>query len=371
MPFYLYVGQAVPLNKILNFKLIIKKQEKFMEKNEKNIDSEFLQVKLNIQNENFGFDTEKMISCKKCSRKSPPNRTKCLYCGNEFDQSQLNSDLIKPNLRNLESWENGFNLIYLPTGKKFLDEEIREISDLLNAERGCFEQIVENNEIIPFARIESKAEAELVRERFIKKGFEIEIVSDEDLNLKISNKRLRKVEFVNDKICLTLFNSNEIISILLEDLVLIVIGSVFEKKLESVEKYNKSKENKPISIDETGRDEKIIDLYTKQETIGYRILMNGFDFSGLGNEMSILASENIMKMFEKLKKTASRAKVSETYDIKRALIGKVWQIEEINDSQGMDKKGIGNFNLKKTVKNSNLSQFTKYSRLQRFFYEKK
>ena len=43
-----------------------------------------------LRAESEGFESEEMISCKKCKRNNPPNRLKCMYCGVEleFDASQ-------------------------------------------------------------------------------------------------------------------------------------------------------------------------------------------------------------------------------------------------------------------------------------------
>ncbi len=336
-----------------------------MNNNGKNFDSEEWLNDLPIQVETTGFQAEEMFSCKKCGRKSPPNRAKCFYCGENFDLDVLQTDLIKPNLRKLELWENGFNLIYTANSQNVGETEIREISNLLNAEKDFLKTIVENKEPLPFARLESEAEAEIVRKKLAKKGFETKIISDEVLDLKSPVRRLRKIEFENEKLKITLFNTSEIIEIFCEDLILLVSGSVYEKKTETIEKRVKSKESKTLSVDETAKDEKIIDLYTLDDRIGFRILTNGFDFSGLGKDMSFLAFENIGKYFEKLKNFAPNARASDNYNRIRNLLGEIWEVEQINDAGGVIKKGIGNINLNKTAISTNLAQFTKYSRFQR------
>ncbi len=336
-----------------------------MNKNDKNFDPAEWLNDLPVQNETVAFKADEMLLCKKCGRKSPPNRAKCLYCGENFDLREIQADFIKPNMRKLESWESGFNLIYIPNRQEFDEIKIREISSLLSLEKDFIQKLVEIKESLPIARIESKMEAEIIREKLSVKDFETSIISDEILDLKTPQKRLRKIEFEDEKIKLILFNTAEIVEIPSEDLSLIISGSVYQKKTETVEKRVKSRETKTLSIDETAKDEKIIDIYTKHDKIGYRILTSGFDFSCLENQMSFLAFENIGKVFEKLKEFAPDAKTSENYNRIRHLLGEVWEIEEVNDSRGVLKKGIGNINLNKTAISTNLAQFTKYSRLQR------
>jgi hypothetical protein len=333
-----------------------------MVKNEKNDDSS---VNPSVQNEIAAFQSDEMILCKKCSRKSPPNRMQCFYCGEHFEISEVQSDLIKPNLRKLEAWENGFNLIYLAKQREINETETRKISNLLNLEKDFLNKLFENGEFLPIIRLESLRDVEIVKEKLSKKGLETTIVKDDKLDLKNPLRRLRKIELEDEKIKLTLFNKAETIEIAREDLVLIISGSIYEKTQETVEKYIKSKENKTLSVDETAKDEKIVDIYSRNDLRGFRILTNGFDFSCLGNEMSFLAFENIVKIFEKLKLFAPNARAVENYNKIRNLVGEIWEIEAINQSRGVSKKGIGNFNLNKATIITNINQFTRFSRLQR------
>src|SRR5688572_4940919 len=103
-----------------------------MNKNDKNFDSAEWMKDLPVRNEIPAFAADEMISCQKCGRKSPPNRAKCFYCSAPLDSKQIQTEKIKSNLRKLESWENGFNLIYSANRQDVNEAEIREISNLLN-----------------------------------------------------------------------------------------------------------------------------------------------------------------------------------------------------------------------------------------------
>ena len=77
---------------------------------EKNQPGELLQD-LPVQTESIAFKPEEMISCAKCERTNPPNRLNCLYCGGELEIPEAQSKFLKPNLRKLENWEKGFNVV--------------------------------------------------------------------------------------------------------------------------------------------------------------------------------------------------------------------------------------------------------------------
>lgn len=336
-----------------------------MEKNEKIIDSDELLKDLTVQSEINAFSSSEMVACKKCGRKSPPNRAKCLYCGEAFESTQINRDLLKPNLRKLENWENGINLIYQFSEQSISEEVFRDVSNLIGLEIEILKKIAESGENLPIVRLESQTEAEIIGKKLSDKGIRTTIVSDENLQIKVAPTRLRKLEFNDESLILTLFNTNETVEVLQDELSLIVCGSIYQKKMETVEKYEKSKENKMLSVGEVSKDEKIIDIYIKNNEFGYRIFTSGFDFSFLGKEMSFLAVENMLKLPEKLKSFAPNSKISENYDRIRPLLREVWEIEEIKDSGGISHKGIGKLNINKMTTVSNLSQFTKFSRLQR------
>ena len=98
---------------------------------EKNNADEWLKD-LPVQAENPAFKPEEMILCAKCRRTNPPTRLACFYCGAPLEISEAQSKNLKPNLRKLEIWEKGFNLILTPDAQTFNNEKSAEIAKLLN-----------------------------------------------------------------------------------------------------------------------------------------------------------------------------------------------------------------------------------------------
>lgn len=120
-----------------------------------------------------------------------------------------------------------------------------------------------------------------------------------------------------------------------------------------------------LDATETASDEMLIDIYGKDDQIGFRIEQKGFDFSCLGDEKKILAAQNIKLLVEKLKRFAPNAKVSEDYLKVREFLGEIWEVEHRKDSQGLKRHSFGKFDFSNLATSNNLGQFTKYSRLQR------
>ena len=48
-------------------------------------------------------------------------------------------------------------------------------------------------------------------------------------------------------------------------------------------------------------DELVLDIYSTEHPLRFRVMPSGFDFSTLGGERELLAGRNIIKLAEKLK----------------------------------------------------------------------
>ncbi len=320
---------------------------------------------LPVQSENIGFQPEQMIGCAKCQRANPPNRLQCFYCAAELEISEEQKKFLRPNLRKLEAWEKGFNVIIKPLSTDFEQTKIFEAARVLKIETELFQRIIAAGKPLPIARAESEKDAEIAQKCLENFGIESVIVSDEQLNPEKPPRRLRGIEIFDDSLILVLFNQDEIVEIPKENLALMVTGAIYERRIEATEAHNKKGENKTLGSTETASDESLLDIYSREDSTGWRIPAKGFDFSCLENEKGILAKDNIVKLAEKLRRFAPNAEFVDDYLQVREFLGSLWEADQSTESQGIKRSGIGKFNLANVTTVSNLSQFTRYSRLQR------
>jgi hypothetical protein len=316
-----------------------------------------------VRSENIAFDTEEMITCGKCSRVNPPNRLKCLYCAAELEISGAQADQIVPSLRKLESWERGYNLVFIPSTSGGNEIGLNEIAKAVSLDAEVLGEIIEANRPMPIARVESENEAEVLAGILGRKGVETSIIADRSLAEDILPKRLRNMRFEGDVLTVTLFNTGETEEIKSRSLALIVTGAIFEQRTETIEK-RKKRETKTLEEWETASDEGLIDIYTSTDPAGFRIPAKGFDFSCLGSSKGLLAGENIRSLAARLRDFAPGAKLADGYLSDRRALGNIWEVERRNDFKGFRRSGFGKSDLAKTASSSNLTQFTKYSRLQ-------
>lgn len=317
-----------------------------------------------VEAEITAFKPEEMNACRKCQRTNPPTRLKCFYCGAEIEIDETNSSFLKPKLRKLEIWEKGFNLIYQPQISEAEETKIAEMAKMLRLENAGLQKMLTMNKTLPLARAESEKEAEIAQKRLAEFGLKTIILSDETLAIEKPAHRLRGIEFFDDKLMLILFNQDEIVEIPNKELALIVTGAIFERKIEATERHNKKGDNTILQTTETASDETVIDIYSRENSIGYRILEKGFDFSCLEAEKGMLAKDNLKKLVQKLREVAPTAKFVDDYLQMRENLANIWEVENKSDSKGVKREGMGKFSLGNLSIASNLSQFTKYSRLQ-------
>jgi hypothetical protein len=326
-------------------------------------DTEDFLKNLPVSAEEVGFKSDEMVACGKCARANAPNRLKCLYCGAQLEISAEQAGKLKPSLRKLENWEHGFNLIYLPNDERLSVDSAQEIAKLTGREKEFTNKLFDARKPLPLARCETQKEAEILQNRLQERGLRASIVADEALDAENAPRRLRNLELRDGYLFLTLFNTNEVEVVNLEDLRLIVTGAIFQKAIESTEARKKG-ESKILDATETASDESLIDLYAKENASGYRILTKGFDFSALGAEKGILARENLKRLAAKLQEIAPHARTIDDYLALRNVLGEVWEVEQRKDSQGLSRQRFGKFDLSNVSTSNNLQQFTKYSRLQ-------
>ena len=308
------------------------------------------------------FDSDAMIHCEKCGRKSPPTRLKCLYCGTNLTVSAEQAEFLKPSLRKMDEWEKGFNIILKP-GNSLENEN--EIAGLIHLEVDDLRKITAAGIELPLARSETLIEAEFLAKKLGEFGLASRIVGDEILDSEKPPRRIRGLEFRENSLLMILVNTNETSEIAFSDLKLIVVGAAFDKTIEEVEKVKKKDEGKKLGATEISSDEILVDIYGKDDSFGWRIGSKGFDFSCLGTDKGLFAKDNMPKIIDRLKSLSAEIEFDEDYLKFREELGKVWSVSQTTDSGGFQRSGLLGFKRSSVTKVTNVNQFTRYSRLRR------
>ncbi len=314
-----------------------------------------------IQTENIAYRTDEMVVCEACERKNPPNRLKCMYCGGALAIMAEFVDRIITVTRKLEDWERGSNVIFLSANAGAV---ARESADLLQIESSLAEAIFSAATPVPLARVESVAEANLLITRLSDLGVTCSVVTDESLNADEMPVRISGIDISDGIISAIDFNTQEITAIPSDELALIVTGVLSKSKVDIIEKKGRGGKATLLEETEAASDDAVIDIYSRNDAKGFRINISGFDFSCLGDNKGLLASENIRRLAVFLKETAPNARLVADYVSIRHTLADVWEVDARRDAKGRQRAGFGKIEFGSVATTSNVRQFTKYSRLQ-------
>ena len=306
--------------------------------------------------EPLGFSAEQMIRCEECLRANPPTRVTCLYCVAPLPLTQSAARLRKPVLRPPEKHQLGYNNILLPQDQAVSTEVVAEAAALLKLTPDNLQEILSQGIPLPVARTASREEAELVFVRLRDLGLQCVTLSDDDLALS-SVKRVRSMSFDDASVTM------QDIEFSWADIDLMLPARLFETRFEIKERMTRKPENDILDTNEFFKDEAVIDFYTATHSSTWRVNANGFDFSCLGKEKSLIANENIGKLQRLIMGKAVNARVDDSYNRLRNLLELAWSTQPETQSSGWRRERPGKLSVGMATTKSNESQFTRYSRM--------
>jgi hypothetical protein len=319
-----------------------------------------------VPSEPQGFAPDQMIRCEECLRANPPTRLSCLYCAAPLPVSEKTAGLLKPSLKPVQNWTLGYNNIFLPSATKIPSEVLSEAAGLLRLNSNDLHRLLTSKTPLPLARTDTPEEAELIDRRLKILGFETAIVSDKDLELRESPPiRLRSVSLDKNGLTPQLIVESDESQILWSQFVLVVIGRLSRKRVQLQERKSGRGDNEITDASQFFADELVLDLYSEGPGAMFRILANGFDFSGLRGKR-LLVAENFSMLLDLIRDQASRLEYDDAYNSCRQALEIVWPCGQRTESLGWRRERPGKYTIGAVTESSNEDQFTRYSRLRYF-----
>lgn len=316
---------------------------------------------MRVMSEDIGFAAGDLSPCPKCTRPNSPTRGECIYCGEMLSRSEL-ADAARIDGEFLEPWENGFNVAYDSRTGKLPENAIAELSHLLRVEPRALESVFEQKALLPIGRLRNEDAAQRFIEGLSEFGVSGVLIPDAALAVDKPPVRLRSIEFEGESCTFVDFNTNERIMVPHADVRLVVMGAKIESRTETT--WKKKRGSREV-VDEAllDSDQPLIDIYRATHDLGFRVQVNGFDFSALGPAKSLIATENVKLLAVRLGDISGL--VDQTYLRSRLLLDQAWELETETDHFGPLRAGFEKSKKTKISIVNNLRQFTKYSRLQR------
>jgi len=315
-----------------------------------------------------GFAPDQMIRCDECLRANPPTRVACMYCSAPLPVTEDSARLRKPVLRPPDKYQTAYSSILLPANFDVSEEQIAEAADLLKISVENLKRMVAEHVALPVACTASREEAQLVLDRLRDIGLQTITLSDDYLGAsELLVKRIKSMNIDDQAVTLQQAGTRDHIELRWRDVVLIVTGRLFVRRVEIQERKTRRAENEIVQSSEFSSDEAVIDFYTSTHSQTWRISANGFDFSCLGSKKALIANENISRLQDVLATNAPHATVDESYKRLRHILDLVWSSQQETQSSGWRRERPGRLSVGLATISSNESQFTRYSRMRRYF----
>jgi hypothetical protein len=314
------------------------------------------------------FTPDQMVRCDECLRANPPTRINCLYCAAVLPQTATTLDLQKPALRPLEKWEQGYNNIVLPPVANLTDANVVEASDLLRLRPEELDRILSLGTPLPLARAATIDEARLIQRLLKKLGINSSIMPDGETGIDSTGViKIRAIEIDDEGIYAYQNPEAAAIQIFWADFALILTGRLIIKRVEVQEQKAAGSENNILDASEFVSDETVVDFYTRQPALPYRLAANNFDFSCLGPNKALLAGENMSRLVRLFRERAPQADYDDSFNSLRKILNLVWPSDQRNASTGWRRERPGKYSLGSVTELNNEMQFRRYSLLRRHF----
>jgi hypothetical protein len=314
-----------------------------------------------------GFSAEQMIRCEECLRANPPTRITCLYCVAPLPLTEASTRLRKPVLRPPEKHQLGYNTILLPQDQVPSQEICAEAAELLKLSVENLHEILASGTPLPVARTASREEAELVFNRMQDLGLSCLSLCDQELGLTDNAvKRVKSMAFADEYLTIQLAGATEETVVAWTDIILILTARLIETKVEISERITRKPEKEILDASEFFRDEAVIDFYTAAHSWTWRVTANGFDFSCLGKEKALIASENFNRLQRLISSRSVNATIDESYQRLRNVLELAWATQPDIQSSGWRRERPGKLSVGMATTRSNETQFTRYSRLRHY-----
>jgi hypothetical protein len=327
-----------------------------------------------------------MVACDACLRANPPTRMNCLYCGAALPVNEATAALRRPALRQLEAWEQGFNVVLLPdapessvasSGASSVASNVAtstggafaEAASLLRLETERVSEIVSARRVLPLARVASREDASLVEERLRASGLQVETVADELLAVETQPPtRIKRLEFGDEVLTGWSGAGDEAHMLAWTEIELLVRGRLFTKRIEMEERRTRlGMEKETVDARETTDDAGVVEIFGRRGEVDWRIISDSFDYSCLGQRKSLLARENFVTLGEMLRTRAASAAFDDDYTRLRHLLAAAWPLTEHTESRGLRRERPGKFNVEAATIVSNETQWTRYARLRSYY----
>lgn len=305
------------------------------------------------------FTAKELINCEACSRPNPPNRLNCLYCGFGLKVSadaqhheQAVESIVEP--------ETASYIVVASRDQNVAEDQINRAAALIAVGASELSRAFEVAHVVPIFATPMLANAEAMVDDLNSLGFRSILIAEKEMCLESPPVEVRAFEFSDESVTAIGQRGQRQSTMNWSDLTLIVAGHLHFSTVE-VEQKRKRNQRKVVAERRLSTDEAVLDIYSRNENIPWRVKSNAFDFSCLRERKAATAFENYASLVALLRQRANSADFNDDYVRVRPLLEKIWPIE--NTEQPQQRRRVAWRELEATVtQTNNEAQFDRYSR---------
>lgn len=306
------------------------------------------------------FAPSEMIECSGCARANPPTRGNCLYCGAAIETVQNQLALTVPE----SEPEQGSVTHVVVNPREVSDAALADLAGVCNLTANELAVLLScPGSSVPVCAVDS-SQAQGTCQHLRSLNFEPFTVADDQLNLNVVPRDLRTLKFTDESLVGVCRRAGETVTTKWDDVILIVAGRLFMTTIE-IEKKKSGGQDRTVNEREFSADEAVLDIYMRNEELGWRIKSGSFDFSCLGDKKSITAFTNFSSLKNILRRRAGNADFDDAYTRVRLVLARMWPSEPTEGKN--ERRRAGRRTIQAIVASKdNLKEFNRYSRLRRF-----
>lgn len=294
------------------------------------------------------FAPSEMITCESCARSNPPTRAQCLYCGSNLTAA-LHADDSEAVREAGDAAPRCIFFLSADQLKTVGPDVLTNLARTLDFKLEDINTAIEAGGPLPIASLSNAAMEEKLIADMRRLSLEVCKVPEGEVGLH----KIRSLDVSSDSLRALPADATHDWS----DIVLIISGRVVITRIEIDEKHRRGK-SKPLDARQFSSDQSVMDIYFRSGD-AWRIYEDNFDYSCLGERKAITGFENFGRLLEFMRERANDVEVDHSYARKRALLSKVWPLDEEN------RKSVSFVRDRKhqqSTTTSNESQFGRYSR---------
>jgi len=306
------------------------------------------------------FAPDEMLTCDDCLRANAPTRAQCMYCG-----ASLNNSAASPEVETAAGEKTDeakhYVVVWTREGHSIDDSAVAQLAARFHLNDEELRVALGTGAPLPLTA--TSAEDEVTRIISEVKGVDIEsaIVSSVDLKTDVVQVNIRALEFADSGVLAISKIGKQRLAARLTDLQLVVTGRLLVHRVEVDERRSRNSV-KPLDRREFTQDQAVVDLYLGSSDAPWRIIVNDFDFSCLGEHKGLTAYDNAKALIELLKENTP-AEVNDSYARLRPVLNNLWPMQDTASQSRSHRPRASRKDFSTVTASDNEMQFNNYSRL--------